>query len=89
MQERGCASLYNSARVGAGGDRMSYSLAIGLSWLRIGCCAHRQDFRWHACCCCVVLCVVRICLSVMYSNADRVAYSRLCSVMSMEGRPCG
>jgi hypothetical protein len=61
---------------------MSYSLAIGLSWLRIGCCAHRQDIRWHACCCCVVLCVVRIGLNVMYSNADCVAYSRLCSVMS-------
>ena len=24
---------------------MSYSLAKGLSWLRIGCCAHRQDIR--------------------------------------------
>jgi hypothetical protein len=26
---------------------------------------------------------------VRSSNADRVAYSRLCSVMSKEGRPCG
>jgi hypothetical protein len=39
---------------------MSDSLAIGPIWLRIGCCAHRQDIRWPACCCCVVLCVVRI-----------------------------
>jgi hypothetical protein len=68
---------------------MSYSLAVGLSWLRIGCCARRQDTRWRACCCCAVLSVVRIGLSVSAGNADRVAYRRLCSVVSMEGRPCG
>ena len=38
--------------------------------------------------CCGVCCQDRPKRQVQ-GSADRVAYSRLCSVMSMEGRPCG